>query len=84
LVRLIGEFEALERQWLEQGFEPVGKSWLDKAYKRGKKITIKQENKVKEGVFDGIDRNGGLLLRTAQGLETILVGDVFEVKEKND
>lgn len=74
---LLAQFDTLYEQWRRDGFSAIKKSWLDKAYKQGKKVTVKQDDKNKEGIFLGIDDNGGLLLLTESGTERVLVGDVY-------
>lgn len=77
LEHFIEEFDELLKQWKKEGFAEIKKSWLDKAYKHGKKIIIKQERCNKEGIFVSIDDNGNLILLTEEGMEHIIVGDVF-------
>lgn len=42
----------------------------------GEKITIRQKDDVKFGIFDDIDENGFLLLKTKTGIEKITAGDL--------
>lgn len=51
-------------------------SWREKCDMIGEKICLNQNGKLKYGVFDDIDENGQLLLRTEDGIKIINYGDV--------
>jgi BirA family biotin operon repressor/biotin-[acetyl-CoA-carboxylase] ligase len=74
---LIDLAEALARwlaRWRGEGLAPVRARWLDRAHPIGSALTAGQI----EGLFDGLDADGALLLRRADGrIETIRAGDVF-------
>lgn len=58
------------------GFNPVRRAWLVDA-KRGL-MNIKTPSNEVEGYFGGLDETGGLILRLADGRETVIqTGDVF-------
>jgi len=78
LKRLVQNFDELKKNYQEQGFDMIRNSWLDKAYNRGKKVVIKQLNKEIYGILDNLDGNGRLILKTDQGLQKIMAGDVFK------
>lgn len=73
-------FDNLLDTYYKNGFETVRQSWLKNAYNLGKRIIIKQENKIQEGIFWAIDDNGALILKNNDKVEKILAGDLF-VKE---
>lgn len=50
--------------------------WREKCRMIGEKIIVTEENVEKFGVFDDIDENGFLLLRTTNGIEKISYGDI--------
>lgn len=50
--------------------------WKMKCKMIGEKISIRQKDKVKFGIFDDIDENGFLLLKTKTGIEKITAGDL--------
>ena len=52
------------------------KEWRSKCKMIGDKIVISENDKLKTGIFDDIDDDGFLILRTRNGLEKILSGDV--------
>ena len=71
--------------WLERwaapidcngGFAPVRAAWMKRAARLGETITVHIGNQPTEGVFNGIDNTGALLLHTAQGLRRIAAGEV--------
>jgi len=69
--------EALARwiaRWRGEGLAPVRARWLERAHPIGSALAA---NGV-EGLFEGLDAQGALLLRRADGsIETIRAGDVF-------
>ena len=74
---LIDLAEALARwlaRWRGEGLAPVRARWLDRAHPLGSALTANG----KEGLFEGLDPQGALRLRYADGsVETIRAGDVF-------
>lgn len=69
--------EALARwisRWRGEGLPPIRARWLERAHPIGSALAA---NGV-EGLFEGLDAQGALLLRHADGsVETIRAGDVF-------
>lgn len=75
---LIVEMEALVEKWEKNGFGEIRKAWLDRAYKLDETITARLLKEDLTGVFEGIDRDGGLQLRmTDKSLRTIHSGEIF-------
>ena len=58
--------------------------WLTRSIGLGEKVTIKQENATKEGIFIGIDDSMALLLQQNDTTHKIMVGDLFLKKEHSD
>lgn len=56
--------------------EYITKEWKAKCRMLGEKIYVKEGDNVKSGIFDDIDNEGFLLLRTKDGIEKITIGDV--------
>jgi BirA family biotin operon repressor/biotin-[acetyl-CoA-carboxylase] ligase len=54
-------------QWQLKGFEPIRTTWITHAYKLGEIIQARLPNVIYEGVFEGLDENGVLLLRESDG-----------------
>jgi BirA family biotin operon repressor/biotin-[acetyl-CoA-carboxylase] ligase len=74
---LIDLAEALSRwigRWRGEGLDPVRTRWLERAHPIGSALTANGA----EGLFEGLDPQGALLIRRADGsVETIRAGDVF-------
>lgn len=72
--------DALEL-WRKQGFAPIRAAYLESAHGLGEIITVRTSLDLNEsisGVFEGIDEDGALLLRLADGtVKRLLAGDVF-------
>lgn len=64
-------------QWRGDGFGAIRADWLDRAYGLGATIRVAQDGGTVEGRFEGIDAQGRLALRAADGLRRIDAGDVF-------
>jgi BirA family biotin operon repressor/biotin-[acetyl-CoA-carboxylase] ligase len=64
--------------WEKEGFEPVRKKWLKRAYKLNKEISARLPKETLTGIFEGIDPTGALLLALPDGSrKTIASGEVF-------
>ena len=68
-------------QWEEtfrtQGFAPLRAAWLAHAARLGEPIRARTGNLTQDGVFDGIDADGNLILGTPQGTLAIPAAEVF-------
>jgi BirA family biotin operon repressor/biotin-[acetyl-CoA-carboxylase] ligase len=61
-------------RWRASGIEPVRRQWLAAAHPPGAPLSTSEG----EGLFDGLDEEGALRLRLADGtLRVIHAGDVF-------
>jgi BirA family biotin operon repressor/biotin-[acetyl-CoA-carboxylase] ligase len=69
--------ESLDRwlaRWRSEGIAPVRAQWLAAAHPRGTALSTSEG----EGLFDGLDEDGALRLRLADGtIRVIRAGDVF-------
>ena len=64
------------RIWRGAGLDPVRRAWLDAAHPLGTPLATGG----REGLFDGLDADGSLRLRLADGrIELVRAGDVFLV-----
>jgi BirA family biotin operon repressor/biotin-[acetyl-CoA-carboxylase] ligase len=63
--------------WRQAGLAPVRARWLERAHDVGTALQVRSGAEVVDGLFAGLDAEGGLLLRTMTGLRTIHAGDVF-------
>ena len=77
LHNFLAEFTKDMEIYKQQGFHKIKEQWLEKAYKLGQEITIRNEQIIKKGVFLTLDDNGYLILKTKQGEEKIIAGDLF-------
>ena len=78
-------FSALSESWVEyfgiwnegRGFADIRRLWLERAAGLGQPVAIRSGHAIIEGIFDTIDEQGCMLVRTAEGrLEPITAGDV--------
>jgi len=82
LARLLKTLE----DWLDtherEGFEPVRERWRALSSTLGQEVLVKAERRELRGVAEDIDTDGALLLRTEDGLERVLAGDVEQVRSR--
>lgn len=77
LNRLAVAFDGYERQFRQFGFAPIRSAWLQHAARIGDRITARTTRDTHEGIFEDVDPNGNLVLRTATGPLAIAAADVF-------
>ena len=78
LGQLTERFAVWHRIWQDFGFEPIAEAWTQRAYGLGEACVARLGNEEVHGVAEGLDRDGALLLRLADGnLRRISAGDVF-------
>lgn len=65
--------------WRQHGLAPVRARWLAMGHPVGTALKVRTgaDPVGTDGLFDGLDRDGGLLLRTVDGVQTVHAGDVF-------
>ena len=64
--------------WDARGFAPVAEAWTERAYGLGERCTARLPDETVEGVAEGLDADGALRLRLADGrIRRITAGDVF-------
>jgi len=74
LIDLAEAFARWLSRWRSEGLEPVRSRWLRAAHPIGSALKAGEV----EGLFEGLDLEGALLLRRADGrIVTIRAGDVF-------
>lgn len=66
-----------ERLFATLGFAPIRTRWLREAAKLGEEITARTSRGDHSGIFEAVDEDGQLVLRTASGPVSIPAGDVF-------
>jgi BirA family biotin operon repressor/biotin-[acetyl-CoA-carboxylase] ligase len=64
--------------WSERGFEPIRDAWLARAARLGSRIRARLAGTEANGVFEGIDESGALILReTPLRVRMIAAGEVY-------
>ena len=81
LETLAETFERWVSRWRSEGFAAVRTRWLAKAHAQGTALSVRQgDGSPLEGLFDGIDSDGALILRLADGARHVIhAGDVFVI-----
>lgn len=75
--RLIERFDESLGAWRAgEAFDRIRAAWLDYAVGLGEPIAIRDGGGKREGVFEGIDAAGRLLMRSGHGFETIEAADL--------
>jgi BirA family biotin operon repressor/biotin-[acetyl-CoA-carboxylase] ligase len=75
LAEILNNFEFyLEKILKEPTY--ITREWKEKCRMIGEKIYVKEGETIKNGIFDDIDEEGFLLLKTKTGIEKITIGDV--------
>jgi BirA family biotin operon repressor/biotin-[acetyl-CoA-carboxylase] ligase len=59
------------------GFPAIRRAWLDRAGPTGRTLTVRLNGEEIEGAYAGLDTDGALRLKTADGERRITAGDVF-------
>lgn len=77
---LLGLSSSLQRYislWQKEGFSPIQDLWMEHAANLGKKINVGLEDKLSEGIFEGIDEAGLLMLKTSEGRVKLIAGEIL-------
>ncbi|MDJ0822400.1 MAG: biotin--[acetyl-CoA-carboxylase] ligase [Paracoccaceae bacterium] len=77
LETLAQSYARLETQFCAFGFAPIRTEWLRHAAKLGEAITARTGNATHQGVFETVDDQGNLVLKTPKGRVQITAADVF-------
>jgi len=78
LAVLAEAFERWSRLWDSSGFSAIADAWTARAHGLGQACTARLGAETVEGVAEGLDPDGSLRLRLADGsLRRITAGDVF-------
>ena len=70
-------FDVWYKRWREDGFSPLREAWLRHGIGLGQPIQARLARETVEGVFGGLDAEGGLLLDRNGTRRVIAAGDVF-------
>ncbi len=74
---LLSHFEKWWNLWEKQGFSAIRQAWLLQAKGLGQEITVNLSNEKISGIFENLDHDGALVLRSSHGRRLITAGDVF-------
>ncbi len=78
LQKFLENFSNLQEAFLEKGFSPVRQEWLDHAVGIGSRIQARLPQGVFEGIFEGLNDVGALILRLDNGQTRVIhSGDIF-------
>ena len=78
LERLRDAFADWAALWSREGFEALRRQWTEAAVGLGERCVARLGERTLEGVAEGLDADGALVLRLDSGrLERITAGDVF-------
>ena len=77
LEALLRRFDFWQKNLKSGGKAPLLDAWLERAFGIGGKIAVNLPDKRLEGTFDGLDKDGRLLLNKDGEKITITAGDVF-------
>ncbi len=70
-------FDVWYRRWRDDGFAPLREAWLNHGIGLGEPIRARLARETVEGVFGGLDADGGLLRDRDGALRGCAAGDVF-------
>ena len=76
LSEFLSEFQKLYENWLNFGFSAARNIWLAHAFRLKQEISLNLENENLTGIFEDLDENGNLLLKTDSTIKKITCGDV--------
>lgn len=72
-----GCYAMRETEFVQNGFQPIRKAWLEHVAQLGGGITARLPNREISGRFDTINEKGHLVVKTQQRKEVIAAADVF-------
>ena len=82
--RLVERFDEALVAWREgRAFDRIRAAWLDRVHSLGQRVAIEGGGGRREGVFEGIDAGGRLLMRSERGLESIEAADLSFAPRSN-
>ncbi len=77
LAILAAGFERWRRRLAAEGFAPLRDAWLARAARLGQPIEARLPRERVNGLFEDVDAEGALVLRTAAGLRRIHAADIY-------
>lgn len=80
---LVDEFAARLARWRNEPLSATLDAWMETSHPIGSQLTAGAGDEAVSGSFEGLDEDGALLLRLANGaIRTIHAGDVSMIAEK--
>ncbi|MFQ5564325.1 MAG: biotin--[acetyl-CoA-carboxylase] ligase [Parvularculaceae bacterium] len=79
---LDAKFAAWRDIWMKEGFAPARAAWLERAAGQGERILVRLPGNEIEGVFEDIDADGGMVLKTADSRRVVAAGEVFFTRRR--
>jgi len=76
LKKFLDQFEKIYKNFLDYGFVGVRQLWLQGAYKLKEQVSLKIDEEEISGIFEDLDEEGNLVLKTGNQLRKISVADV--------
>ena len=70
-------FQIWVNNWVDSGFEPIRRTWLERAIGLGKGIEVRLEDQTIAGIFRNIDQEGRLIIDQKGTERHIAAGDVY-------
>ncbi|HSR70912.1 MAG TPA: biotin--[acetyl-CoA-carboxylase] ligase [Kiloniellales bacterium] len=71
-------FLSWTNRWLDDGFAPIRRAWLNHAHGLGEAIEVDLTGETLRGTFRDLDERGALVLELADGTRrTVTAGDVY-------
>lgn len=74
---LCRHFQIWAERWINEGFETVHRAWMAKAKGLGQDISVHLPDRTLHGIFEKLDLDGSLILRTTDETHRIQAGDVY-------
>ncbi|SFA72274.1 BirA family transcriptional regulator, biotin operon repressor / biotin-[acetyl-CoA-carboxylase] ligase [Poseidonocella pacifica] len=74
---LAASYAERERELVTYGFAPIRAAWLERAARLGQEIVARTATSETRGLFDTIDEEGYLLLKTDSGPCRIAAADIY-------
>lgn len=62
--------------WKAQGFGPIREGWLAQARGLGAPVSLAEGGGMREGIFQGINDAGALLLKNSSGDQVLITGEI--------
>ena len=71
--------------WLQNGFAPIRKAWMKRAWGLGERVRVGTGSGVREGRFRGIDEGGAMILEEDDGsVHALHAGEIEGLRPSQD